>query len=213
MFLYCALGGIISPILANVYLNDFDWAVSSKYENPYFADDFSNVKNARRKFRKVGRQPVFLVRYADDWAIFTKTKEQAEKQLKYLEKYFKAKRSLELSKEKTVITDLKENRMKFLGFQVELAKPRKSIGRIGNAKKHELYVRILPDMKKVRTKTAGILKDIRQIRRTQYDYQKAVIIEKVNSKIVGLSEYYKIAIWTEIFDSLDHKVFVTSHYT
>ncbi|WP_077591058.1 group II intron reverse transcriptase/maturase [Planococcus lenghuensis] len=206
-------GGIISPILANVYLNDFDWTVSSRYENPYFADEFSNVKNARRKFRKVGRQPVFLVRYADDWVIFTKTKEQAEKQLEYLKRYFKAKLNLELSEEKTVITDLKENRMKFLGFQVELAKPRKSIGRTGNAKKHELYARILPDMKKVRTKTAEILKDIKQIRRTQCDYQKAVIIEKVNSKIVGLSEYYKTAVWTEIFDSLDHKVFVTSHYT
>lgn len=60
---------------------------------------------------------------------------------------------------------------------------------------------------------AEILKDIRQIRRTQCDYQKAVIIEKVNSKIIGMAEYYKIAVWTKIFDSFDNKIFTTCHYT
>lgn len=206
-------GSIISPLLANVYLNDFDWMVSCEYENPYFADEFTDIKNARRKFRRIGRQPVFLVRYADDWVIFTKTREQAESYLKYLQRYFKAKLKLELSEEKTIITDLEQSRMKFLGFEVGLAKPRLMVGRTGNLKKHELYAKILPDTKKVRSKTAEILKDIREIRRTPCDYQKAVTIEKVNSKIVGLAEYYKIAVWTEIFDSLDNTIFVTSHYT
>src|SRR5699024_735400 len=141
-------GGIISPILANVYLNDFDWMVSSRYENPYFSEEFANVKNARRKFRRVGREPVFLVRYADDWVVFTKTKEAATRYLEYLKKYFNVKLNLELSEEKTLITDLQESRMKFLGFELGLARPRRSIGRTGNQKKHELYAKILPDSNK-----------------------------------------------------------------
>ena len=28
-------GGIISPLLANVYLNDFDWYIGRKYYNPH----------------------------------------------------------------------------------------------------------------------------------------------------------------------------------
>ncbi|NRD80884.1 group II intron reverse transcriptase/maturase [Bacillus sp. BRMEA1] len=206
-------GGIISPILANVYLNDFDWMVSSMYENPYFANDFATVKNARRKFRQLGRQPVFLVRYADDWVIFCKDREYAGKVLKHLQKYFKHKLKLELSEEKTVITNLQGSRMKFLGFEIEMGKPRFDIGRTGNKKQHDTYARILPNTIKVRSKVAEILLDIKKLKVTKDDYQKAVIIERANSKIIGLAEYYKIAVWTEIFNRLDHKIFQSCHYT
>lgn len=206
-------GGIISPILANVYLNDFDWMVSSRYENPYFTEEYSNVKNARRKFRQVGRDPVFLVRYADDWVILAKSQGSAERYLEFLKRYFEKKLKLELSEEKTLITDLQENKIKFLGFNIGYGMPRKKIGRTGNAKKHDMYAKILPDTNKVRNKLADILVNIKQIRRTECDYQKAVIIERVNSKIVGLAEYYKIGIWTEMFDSFDNTIFKTSHYT
>jgi len=191
-------GSIISPILANVYLNDFDWMVSSMYENPYFAENFANVKNARRKYRQLGRQPVFLVRYADDWVIFCKNRERSEVVLKHLRRYFENKLKLELFEEKTVITNLKESRMKFLGFEIELARPRLNIGRTGNEKKHDSYARILPDMKKVRSKVAEIILDIKRLKKTVDNHQKAVVIAKVNSKIVGLVEYYKIAVWTKI---------------
>ncbi|HFK1424885.1 MULTISPECIES: group II intron reverse transcriptase/maturase [Bacillus] len=206
-------GGIISPLLANVYLNDFDWMMSSKYEHPYFEQQYSDVKNARRKYRKVGRKPVFLVRYADDWVLFVHTKEQAQKYLKELNKYFENKLKLSLSKEKTIITNLEEDYMNFLGFSIKYGKPVKAKTRTGNKRKHELSAKVLPNVKKVRSKLATILTDIKKLRRVTCEYQTASEIETINSKIIGLAEYYKISIWTEMFDSFDHSIFKTCHYT
>lgn len=206
-------GGIISPLLANVYLNDFDWTMSSKYEHPYFEENYSSVKNARRKYRKVGRQPVFLVRYADDWVLFVHTKEQAHKYLKELNKYFENKLKLSLSKEKTIITNLEEDYMNFLGFSIKYGKPIKAKSRTGKERKHELSAKVYPNAKKVRSKLATILTDIKKLRRVTCEYQTAKEIETINSQIIGLAEYYKISIWTEMFDSFDHTIFKSCHYT
>lgn len=81
-------GGVISPILSNVYLDSFDWQMTEK------------------GYR--------LVRYCDDWIVLTKTKEEA-KQALALSRKLLSKKKLTLSREKTDIIHHAEG-FEFLGF-------------------------------------------------------------------------------------------------
>lgn len=68
-------GGIISPLLANVYLNDFDWYVGRKYCNPHRQCKYKC--NDTRRLKWSGVNPTYNFRYADDWVILTFTKRKA----------------------------------------------------------------------------------------------------------------------------------------
>jgi len=81
-------GGVISPLLANIVLNQLDWALDAA--------------------------GFFCVRYADDFVILTRTRPEAEKALA-LAKAILAELGLALSEEKTKITSFDEH-FDFLGF-------------------------------------------------------------------------------------------------
>ncbi len=83
-------GGVISPLLANIVLNKFDWALE---ERGY-------------KF----------VRYADDFVILTKTQETAERALDFA-KDFLAEMGLDLHPDKTHISRFSKG-FDFLGFTI-----------------------------------------------------------------------------------------------
>lgn len=83
-------GGVISPLLANIYLHELD-------------EELSSMVNAR------------VVRYADDFVILTKTKWMAKRVMKAVNKIV-TKLKLELNKEKTRIVNTKQDSFEFLGF-------------------------------------------------------------------------------------------------
>jgi group II intron reverse transcriptase/maturase len=85
-------GGVISPLLANLYLNALDWAVNEQVEG----------------------KPV-LVRYADDLVILSKPG-QGQELRERLRKWLTA-RGLKLNEEKTRLVDSREG-FNFLGFTV-----------------------------------------------------------------------------------------------
>lgn len=82
-------GGIISPLLANIFLNELDWYIGNMYESiiPY-------------KRYRTGRPGRFIVRYADDFVIVCKTEEEA-RLIKELVGEFLEAMGLMLSEEKT----------------------------------------------------------------------------------------------------------------
>lgn len=86
-------GGAISPTLANMTLNGMHGLLQEHFE---------------------GRTKVTVVRYADDFVVTTKTREDAEEAMAVLIPFL-AERGLELSKEKTVITHISDG-FDFLGF-------------------------------------------------------------------------------------------------
>ena len=84
-------GGPLSPLLANIYLNEFDqeWA----------------------------KRGVKHIRYADDIVILTKSKRAAEHQLESSKKYLEGKLKLTMNIEKSkVVSVFAIKRFKFLGF-------------------------------------------------------------------------------------------------
>lgn len=93
-------GGVISPLLANIYLNSFDAALT------------------QRGYR--------LVRYADDFVILCKRQKKAQRTLQVAIELLTARR-LTVSQEKTRIVDYQRDSFEFLGFWFKriYGKPRK----------------------------------------------------------------------------------------
>jgi len=88
-------GGVISPLLANIYLHEMDEQVTKIYG-------------------------VRMVRYADDFVILCKTREKAERTLKQVEKML-AGLKLQLNKKKTKIVYVNMESFGFLGFKFKRA--------------------------------------------------------------------------------------------
>jgi retron-type reverse transcriptase len=63
---------------------------------------------------------IFYVRYADDWILLTNgSKETAEKIKEMISCFLQEELSLALSKNKTLITDIRTNPARFLGFEIK----------------------------------------------------------------------------------------------
>jgi RNA-directed DNA polymerase len=106
-------GGIISPLLANIYLTELD-----RYMERYTA----LPQKEKTQRRRHGLSNFVYVRYADDFVVLCNgTKAQAEAMREELYLFLKSTLRLELSKEKTKITHLNDG-FKFLGFWIERAK-------------------------------------------------------------------------------------------
>lgn len=100
-------GGIISPLLANVYLHELD-----SYLEPLLR--LSGAERAKR--RQQGKANFAYARYADDFVIpCNGTKEQAYAMREEVHKFLADRLRLTLSLEKTKITHLQEG-FDFLGF-------------------------------------------------------------------------------------------------
>lgn len=189
-------GGIISPVLANIYLNGFDWLIAELWEEHYASSRVSE-KNNYRFLRNGGHTPCWLVRYADDWVILCDSQEKAENVLNIADKYLKHILKLELSAEKTVITDVRKKPIKFLGFDIIAEKARMKDITVGKA---------IPNRKKLIDKVNEILKEINKLQIFKNDYDRVAHIELINSKIVGISNYYSIGNASFLMKKHDAKI-------
>ena len=95
-------GGIISPLLANVALTYLDEMIRDRYGYSY-------------KHKPFTTNPI--VRYADDFVIVLKTEEEAQEVKSHIGERLKAVVGVELSDEKTHITEISDG-FDFLGFTI-----------------------------------------------------------------------------------------------
>ena len=103
-------GGVISPLLANIYLNEFDKWAERKWN--------LNV-NQRQKARYRGRGNYKMVRYADDFVVVSNdTRAGVEEAKREIKEYLETELRLTLSPEKTVITHVNDG-FDFLGFNFQ----------------------------------------------------------------------------------------------
>ena len=122
-------GGIISPLLANIVLNELDrWIESQWQENPvtvkYQTIDKRNGKylksNGYRAMRTTKQKEMYIVRYADDFRIFCRNKQDCIKTKIAITKWLYERLHLEISEEKTRIVNIKRRYSDFLGFKIGL---------------------------------------------------------------------------------------------
>ena len=92
-------GGLISPLLANAYLDIMDEWVSKQWEAKKTRHQYSTASCRYTAQRKTKLIPGYLVRYADDFVIVTDTRAHAEDWKSRLQKFLKEKMKLTLSQE------------------------------------------------------------------------------------------------------------------
>lgn len=197
-------GSIISPLLSNIYLNDFDWYIGRMYFHPKAIE--IKESSQRKKLLYHGVIPKYLIRYCDDWVILTTSLKEAKRLKEDLTKYFKHSLKLELSEEKTKITDIRNEGIKFLGFKIEVEKS-KILGKTGN---DLLIAKPYPDLERVINKTRNICLEIHKLKQMNYPQLRIEQIEKINSMILGLAEYIRIGICTKAFNMMDYRINETS---
>lgn len=150
-------GGIVSPILANVFLH-------------YVLDEW---------FQENYQRQAEMVRYADDAIFFFKKKEAAEIFLETLKARL-LKFKLQLNEEKTKIIDFSKDSFEvfdFLGFTFYRGRKRKSRGRLlavktSKAKLHKAIDNFVEWIKQIRSAmtTKDILKMVNSKLRGHYNY-------------------------------------------
>ena len=195
-------GGILSPLLSNVFLNDFDWFVGRMYMEPH--RKCKHKCNDTRRLKWAGVIPKYNFRFADDWVVLTPTEKEANRLKKLLTKYFKHKMKLELSQEKTYVTDLRTNGIHFLGFVVKAERKRKTPD--PKTWTDNLVGKPFPDMERVRTKIRLISDEIRKIGNTTERSVQAAHIQRINSMIVGLALYLQPSICSKALHAIDRGV-------
>ncbi|MEK5400163.1 group II intron reverse transcriptase/maturase [Paenibacillus sp. FSL K6-2859] len=196
-------GGILSPLLANIYLNDFDWMIARRWQIPSRENEYSKRYAARNYLKRAGFGECFLTRYADDWVIQVPTEKDAVKLLRELKRYFSSKLKLELSDEKTVITDMRKNPIKFLGFNL-IAEPIKA--KHGKPSSGRIVGKNYPNPQKVREQIKSLSSAIHNLSRRTTHEEWAAEIERINAIIVGYAEYWKTGTSKRTLTKLDNAV-------
>lgn len=107
-------GGVISPLLANVYLNEFDKWAAARWDRDYLA---------RQRTRYAGAGNYKMVRYADDFVVVSNDTLTGVRQAKQDIKHFlEGDLHLTLSDDKTLITHVNDG-FTFLGFHIQRVRP------------------------------------------------------------------------------------------
>lgn len=184
-------GGILSPLLANVVLNELDWWISSQWETHptrhnydwYHAEKgYWNKGNKYRALRGSKLKEIYIVRYADDFKIFCRKRSDADNIFIAAKSWLKERLKLDISIEKSKVVNLKKQKPEFLGFTMKLVRKRKTFV-IETHMCHKA-------MKKVSDNLAKQIKVI-QHTPTKEELQKQLV--KYNSMVIGIHQYYKKA--------------------
>lgn len=172
-------GGILSPLLSNIVLNELDWWISNQWESLNTTHTYSGNHIKLREIRRnTTLKECYIIRYADDFKIMCPTRNVAEKTFIAVRMWLKERLNLEISPDKSKITNLRKRTSEFLGFSIKAVI--KGEKRVANSK-------IKPDaVKKIMAKGKELIKKI-QKNNTQKN------IGLYNSYILGTQNYYRIA--------------------
>jgi RNA-directed DNA polymerase len=159
-------GGIISPTLANLTLDGLE---------PLLKEKFSATRKPSPK--------VNLVRYADDFIITGATKDVLENEVKPLVEQFLRDRGLQLSPEKTCVTQIEQG-LDFLGQ---------------NLRKYDDKLLIKPSKKN----THNFLEKVRQLIHRHRGTSQANLIRHLNPVIRGWANYHRHIVAKETFKKVE----------
>ncbi len=185
-------GGIISPLLSNIVLNELDWWITSqwvemptrhKYSGRIHANGTKDQSKKYRELRKTKLKECYIVRYADDFKIFCKKHSDAVKLFEATKAWLKDRLGLDISPEKSKIVNLKHDYSDFLGFRIKVHK--------GKDNKYVVVSHIAP---KALDKIKESAKEkVKAIQHSSDDMEEYKVINDYNSFVMGVHNYYCMA--------------------
>lgn len=184
-------GGILSPLLANINLNEFDWWIGRQWEErdckelvpQYNSKGTRHKSHVYRKLRaSTTLKEVYIVRYADDFKIFCRNRNEAERTFKAVKLWLKERLNLPISEEKSQITNLRKKSSEFLGITLKLVSKNNRLvcfSHIASKAKKRIKHQLKQQMKLIQIKGA----------------KETIIreIHKYNSMVIGIHNYYSMA--------------------
>lgn len=185
-------GGIISPLLANIVLNELDQWVESQWQNNPVGNKYAKIDkrdgsliksdgyDSMRNRTKL--KEMFIVRYADDFRIFCRNKKDANRILIAVTKWLNERLKLQVSEEKTRVVNTRHQYMDFLGFKIKLHKRRKKY-----VVESHMSDKALSRSRKQLTDQA------KRIARPKDERMRLNEVSRYNLMVMGKQNYYKVA--------------------
>lgn len=182
-------GGNISPLLANVYLHQLDKFVTREWEDKRTRRQYSSQDTKLRALKRTNLKPAYLVRYADDWILITETKSNAEKWKRRIQKYLGTHLKLELSDEKTKVTNITKKPITFVGFDIK--------GKRSNGPRTSDNYRTITISKPNSERLEHKIKELhRNMKKVRFAPAREVLVHNINlinSQVRGIANYYRFA--------------------
>lgn len=182
-------GGILSPLLSNIVLDELDWWVSSQWETmpthtayETMCGDKLNRGNVYRVLKKTGLKEMFIVRYADDFKIFCRTKNDADKVFMAVKQWLRDRLKLEISEEKSKVVNLKKQYSEFLGFKLKAVE-----------KGGKYVVKSHMSDKALQSEKEKLSGKIKEMQRPKDLLDEKRMLNLHNSMVWGIHNYYKFA--------------------
>jgi len=190
-------GGIISPLLSNVVLNELDWWIASQWEEiptrKQYATgiNYNGSENKGNKYKILrdysGLKEVTCVRYADDFKLFTKNYEQARRLFYAVTGWLKGRLGLDISPEKSKIVNLRKRYSEFLGFRIRAANH-------GSNQKPKFVVESHVKAKSLDTIAEKMKRLIHDIEFPGHGKRaEHAAVSRFNSYVLGVHNYYSMA--------------------
>ncbi len=204
-------GGIISPLLSNIVLNELDWWVASQWETLptrkiYKGKELKTGTVDRSStyvaLRKSNLKECYIVRYADDFKIFCRKRSDAVKMFEAVKLWLKERLGLEISPEKSKIVNLKKSYSEFLGFKITAT----TKGKDNKGKPKYVVKSILTDkaIRKIKKKASQTVK---LIEKPINDKEEFKHITFYNSYVIGVHNYYSYATHVrKVFDKIAFQI-------
>lgn len=184
-------GGVLSPLLANIFLHRLD----ERYDRwmPRPREKPTNAVGRRRSDRRHGKPTFYMVRYADDFVLLVVgSRQQAEAERETLAQFLRDEMRLELSAEKTLITRPEEGFI-FLGYRVVRTKSRRNRNIVGNLRIPKNKLKALRREIKKRTSRTTLVLPFKDL------------IWSLNPLITGWRNYFQYATYAgKEFSALDN---------
>ncbi|WP_100401073.1 group II intron reverse transcriptase/maturase [Bacillus sp. FJAT-44742] len=180
-------GGILSPLLSNIVLNELDWWISDQWETIETAHPYKSRNDKYKALKKSRLKECFLIRYADDFKILCRNYSTALKVFEATKKFLRIRLHLDISTKKSKVINLRKKSSDFLGFTIKARKKRN---------RHVAHSRMC---RKARNNAYNKLKKaIKDIRKKQTPES----VWHYNTVVMGIQNYYSAA--THIIKDLDH---------
>lgn len=193
-------GGILSPLLSNIVLNELDWWIADQWESFETNHNYDRIDSRNntiikshkyRALRKSKMKEIYIVRYADDFKIFCKNYEMAKKIYIATKNWLSERLQLEISTEKSKIVNLNKNYSEFLVFRMKLMKKNK--GKVIKSRMSEKSIKKVKE--KIKEKIDGL------------NENTSISANKYNATILGVHNYYKVATHVNRdFRKINHQV-------